>query len=341
MSHSIGVLWAGDPTVALRPLEEIRLRRVLEELTAREVTAEPIVFADEHADEVRARLLGLDGVLVWVNPIVSEGRDRSILNEVLRDVAARGVFVSAHPDVIEKMGTKDVLVSTSHLPWGGDTVQYHSLEQLRDELLPRLRNGPRVIKQLRGNDGNGVWKVEQLEGTDASRVRLQHAFAGTPIEELSFRDATLHFLPYFDDGGSVIDQLYEPRLDEGMIRCYMARDKVAGFGHQFVTALLPLAAGESTPPAPSPRLYYGPDKPEFQHLKQGLESRWIEAMQIELEIEREDLPVIWDGDFLLGPRDDKGQDTYVLCEINVSSVFPIPDEAVTPLVEEAIRSVTA
>ena len=38
------------------------------------------------------------------------------------------------------------------------------------------------------------------------------------------------------------------------------------------------------------------------------------------------------ADFLLGERTPRGADTYVLCEINVSSVFPIPDESVAPLV---------
>jgi len=37
--------------------------------------------------------------------------------------------------------------------------------------------------------------------------------------------------------------------------------------------------------------------------------------------------MIWDADFMLGPQDRDGADTYVLGEINVSSVFPIPDEA--------------
>jgi len=37
--------------------------------------------------------------------------------------------------------------------------------------------------------------------------------------------------------------------------------------------------------------------------------------------------VIWDADFLYGPRTGTGEDSYVLCEINVSSVFGIPDEA--------------
>jgi hypothetical protein len=46
-----------------------------------------------------------------------------------------------------------------------------------------------------------------------------------------------------------------------------------------------------------------------------------------LDIERRSLPIIWDADFLYGPRTASGEDTYVLCEINVSSVFPIPDQA--------------
>ena len=39
------------------------------------------------------------------------------------------------------------------------------------------------------------------------------------------------------------------------------------------------------------------------------------------------LPIIWDADFLYGPRTASGEDTYVLCEINASSCFAIPDQA--------------
>ncbi|MEA2943726.1 MAG: hypothetical protein QOD09_4255, partial [Bradyrhizobium sp.] len=44
-------------------------------------------------------------------------------------------------------------------------------------------------------------------------------------------------------------------------------------------------------------------------------------------IPRRDLPMIWDADFMLGAPATDGTDSYVLGEINVSSVFPIPDEA--------------
>jgi hypothetical protein len=46
-----------------------------------------------------------------------------------------------------------------------------------------------------------------------------------------------------------------------------------------------------------------------------------------LDMARPDLPMIWDSDFMLGSKGADGMDSYVLGEINVSSVFPIPDEA--------------
>jgi len=45
------------------------------------------------------------------------------------------------------------------------------------------------------------------------------------------------------------------------------------------------------------------------------------------DIERDSPPIIWDADFVYGPRDAAGQDSYALCEINVGSVFTIPDDA--------------
>ena len=46
-----------------------------------------------------------------------------------------------------------------------------------------------------------------------------------------------------------------------------------------------------------------------------------------LGIDAASLPIIWDADFLYGPRSASGEDSYVLCEINVSSCFAIPDQA--------------
>ena len=54
-----------------------------------------------------------------------------------------------------------------------------------------------------------------------------------------------------------------------------------------------------------------------------METEWMPQLTRDLGIERNELPIIWDADFLFGP----GEDDFVLCEINVSSVMPIPDQA--------------
>jgi hypothetical protein len=51
--------------------------------------------------------------------------------------------------------------------------------------------------------------------------------------------------------------------------------------------------------------------------------------------------VIWDADFLLGAKDQGGEDTYLLCEINISGVFPIPDESIAPLVAATVERARA
>ena len=75
--------------------------------------------------------LAVDGVLVWVDPI-HQGQTRSVLDAMLRDVASRGPWVSAHPDVILKMGVKEVLHRTKHLGWGTDTHLYRTAAAFRD-----------------------------------------------------------------------------------------------------------------------------------------------------------------------------------------------------------------
>ena len=100
-------------------------------------------------------------------------------------------------------------------------------------------------------------------------------------------------------------------------------------------ALYPASNGEP-PPQPGPRLYHGPDLPQYQDLKAALELRWIEMLRSRVGLPRCRLPLLWDCDFLLGERDASG-DRYVLCEVNVSSVSPFPPSAI-PLMVAAVRS---
>src|ERR1700692_2960302 len=137
--YRIAILWRGDREAqrAATP-QNNRFHRVFEELAAVGIHAEPAVYAEDMAEEVREQLLAVDGVLVWVDPIRG-GKTRSLLDAMLRDVAARGPWVSAHPDVILKMGVKEVLHRTKHLGWGADTHLYRSAQEFRQAFPERLR----------------------------------------------------------------------------------------------------------------------------------------------------------------------------------------------------------
>jgi hypothetical protein len=129
--------------------------------------------------------------------------------------------------------------------------------------------------------------------------------------------------PYFADGGPMIEQPYQARLPEGMIRAYLTHDRVVGFTHQYPRGLM--GPGEDTGPAG--KVFEVASTPTYAALRERLETAWIREMQSILDLDTNALPVIWDADFLYGPRDAEGEDTFVLCEINASSTFAFPEFA--------------
>jgi hypothetical protein len=342
-SSRVALLWRGDREArASATVHNNRYEPIFEALAARGICAEPAIYADDMADEVRTQLLKAAGVLVWVNPI-SDGENRNRLDAMLREVASQGVWVSAHPDIILKMGVKEVLHRTRDLGWGTDTHVYRSAEALQAELPVRLQSdGARVIKRNRGNGGQGTWKIERL-ATDDGIVRVLEARRGSLPEDIPWEDFVARCHEYFLTDGCVIDQRFQSRLPDGMIRCYMGADKVVGFGHQLIKALIPPPAEGPDSPAgqPGPRIMYPASAPKFQRLRRMMELDWTPQMMKVLGIQKAALPIIWDADFLYGPRTAAGEDNYVLCEINVSCVFPIPDQApaeIARLVEARVNS---
>jgi hypothetical protein len=158
-----------------------RLAPIFTALGAVGLAVEPAVYSDAWATEVRDQLLAVDGVLVWVDPVTADG-DRTLLDVILREVASAGVWVGAHPNVIAKMATKEVLYTTRDLGWGTDTHRYATVEEFRDQFPTRLAaDRIRVLKPRRGNGGIGVWKVMLDDARPADRVSAQTAVrAGTP-----------------------------------------------------------------------------------------------------------------------------------------------------------------
>jgi hypothetical protein len=330
-------MWRGDREArdtAVR--ENNRLRPVFDALAELGIAAEPAVYCDAVVDEVRDQLLRHDGVLVWVDPI-GDREDRTTLDAVLRDVSSHGVWVSAHPDVIQRMGTKEVLYRTRSLGWGTDTHLYTSAADFHARFPARLAEGrPRVLKQNRGNGGIGVWKVALVtdvvtaSASDAV-VRVQHAAPRDAVTE----DVTLGTFiarcdPYFAGTGRLIDQEFVERLPEGMIRAYVVRGEAVGFACQQPAVSSP---DQDAPPPdqvlglPSAKTMYDASEPAFEMLRTRLEDEWIPGLQDVVGVDSTELPLLWDADFLYGPKTDSGTDTYVLCEINASCVIPFPHEA--------------
>lgn len=324
----VGLLWRKEWDPSDRA-DECKLSGVFAAFAGLGVRAEPVVFTEEDEPRVRAQLQALDGVLVWVNPI-EQGRDRSTLDTLLRDAAAAGVWVSAHPDVILRMATKEVLVDARHLGWGSDTCVYRTSDEFRNGLAGRLAAiGPLVVKQRRGMGGLGVWRVELASPLT---VRVQHAAAGSEVEELPLDEFFRRCESYFEGDGLMVDQPFQARLAEGMIRAYLTLDHVVGFTHQYPRGLMPPGRGDR----PTSKLFERADAPPYARLRQLLETEWVPALQEIAAVPTEELPVIWDADFLLGPPIEGGLDSYVLCEINASSTFSFPEHAMPAVARAAL-----
>jgi hypothetical protein len=318
-----------------------RLASVFEAFASLGITAESIPYHDEVREAVKRQLLLADAVLVWVNPI-EDGAARGLLDSLLREVASAGIYVSAHPEIINKLGNKTVLYYTRELGWGSDTYFYPTMECLKAELPTRLALGEmRVLKQLRGQSGEGIWQIQSiapLRGESTQPLlRARHAKAGSADEVMpleSFFNRCEGYYAALEGKGGMVDQIYQPRIREGMVRCYLVGGKVEGFGRQEVVALHPPEAtlsGADSSPAPTKRHYHSASMAEFQNLKMLLENEWVPGAQRLLDIKSSELPAIWDCDFFFGPKDSKGTDSYVLCEINVSCVSPFPESAALPL----------
>ena len=225
----VALMWRGDPNARDRPVSyEARLQPVFQALRAAGMEPEGVVWFDDIGDMVRSRLRDFDGVLVWINPL-ADGQDRSRVDEVLRDAATAGVWISAHPDVINKMGTKEVLYRTRHLSWGLDTDLYETPEAFAARFPAALAaGGARVLKPHRGNDGQGILKVVDDGG---GRLRVQRA-SDDGIEMLDLAGLAVRLQPTFANGGRVVDQAFCANAAAGMVRCYMSLGHVVGFAQQ-------------------------------------------------------------------------------------------------------------
>jgi hypothetical protein len=334
-THSAGkpsrlvLMWRGNIHAPDQPTNHLeRFKPLMAALAGAGVEISTHVYFDDGVDTARVRLMQADGVMVWINPL-QDGQDRTKVDALLRDVAASGVWVSAHPDTILRMGTKEVLYLTRELGWGSDTDLYQSFDDFSLRFPVKLAiAGARVLKPLRGNDGQGVLRVE-ASGKD--KVVVQAA-ANDESETLQLPTFIERMRPAFVSSPRLIDQAFQRSVSAGMVRCYMSQDRVVGFSEQSPRR------DEGAFGMKSAKTMHGADATAFQDLRQGMERDWTPGMQQLLDLKTHDLPALWDADFLYRAPEDVAVSRFVLCEINVSSVSPFPEAAVPAIAATVVRA---
>jgi hypothetical protein len=192
-----------------------------------------------------------------------------------------------------------------------------------------------VLKRYRGNGGQGVWKVTLLQNELVSLQQATDRDGSTSQATLAQFIASCE--TYFTGEGRLIDQPFQPRIVEGMVRSYFCADEVIGFARQFAPGNAQGTPNPKTFGLPAAKTMFPPGEAQFAGLRQSLEHEWIPRMMTTLALERSQLPALWDADFLFGPKTADGKDTYVLCEINASCITPFPPEAPAKIADHAAR----
>lgn len=360
----------------LRSLERFtKLVLILNNLD-RGVNATPIAYTDDESTEVEKRLCeNFDGVICWIDPVSTNagGEEETRadwagngdgLDNMLRRVAGKGLHVSAHPDIIEKIGTKRVLFDTRNEPWGlPNTHYYKTKEDLRESLPNSLSSDKcRILKMDRGSGGRGVWRCDIVEDSsghptnnESLAMRIQHAGDDMVENRVSLKILLDRLEERMDKtGGGVVDMPFLPEVNEGIVRCYMLRERCKGILHQ-----LPLSSSDDKPlypnlnvskskryqtrGLPEGKCVHPPDSPEYQQLVKTLENDWVPKLVRAVGLLscneasiRDALPVVWDIDFIcLSTESVESRELdmskanksrkytkYILCEINCSCVFP-------------------
>jgi len=273
------------------------------------------------------------GIIVRNNPGTLSATSQKRCDDMLRDLSDDGLMIMTHPDVSSTLGAKDSLVKIKDLKCGlKDTEVYYTPEDFGEGFRQSIALHPRVIKQNRGSQGEGVWIV-QLEDqsaycsaqgecppvTDDTRIVLMEAWDNhvehhTVGEFLEFCingriDKSGSWTStgqgrYFDGGleaGSmVVDQRFLPRITEGEVRCLFVGSELVEIVHK-----KPKEGGLSATLA-SGAIYtkYSPYDEKFATLVQHLKED-VPRIMASFDMAHRPLPLLWTADYIYGDTDDE------------------------------------
>jgi len=334
-AKSIALVLYGDNNSTRNALTEEKYKALASSLLESGFNVESVLYNDSKADSLEKDLLRFNAVLVWVNPI-EQGFNRNRLDALLVNIAKNGVFVSTHPEIILKIGTKKVLYSTRDMDWSGDIEMYTEYNDFEKRFIASLNNSSiRVLKQYRGDGGKGVFKI-YLDDADKNNVCVIHAPQANEKGILSKDEFHKEFSKYFENNGLLINQPWSEGITNGMVRCYLTGNKVSGFGYQESVALCPYSNDIDSKIRPtSGRFYFTEHCGMFQDLRKIMESKWIPELQEIHSISDESMPLLWDIDLFINDVNTlETKKKYTLCEINVSCVSPFPPSCINHVVDK-------
>jgi len=330
--NSIALLIFGEPGSTRYALTEEKYKNLAAHFIEEGFEVDSVLYHDSVSGELAKELLKYNAILVWVNPIEQPG-DRKILDALLVQLSSQGCFVSAHPRTILKIGTKEILYKVKDTEFGSDVNLYTSFEEFKKHFLKEA-TGIRILKQYRGNGGEGIYKVDATNLKN-NKIIVTHAKSGNEEMPMIIDEFFLQFESYFNNGSMLIDQKWNPNIINGMVRCYLSGSRVTGFGYQEINALYPKINGIHK--KPGQRFYYSEDCGLFKDLKEIMEKIWVFQLQKLTGLSNEELPVIWDADFFINKvNSENAAEKYSLCEINASCVSPFPESSI-PYIVDTVR----
>lgn len=316
-------------------------------LRERGVHVEILCFRPEWINDLNQYCIGnFDAYVSRVNPGNIPGGEAAYF-DFLRGLSETGMLGMSHPDEMITLGAKDVLsklADTSLVPT--DTKAYYDFESFYTSFPTTLSYGTRVLKQNRGSTGEGIWRVQIEESIDfkpGDSLPLDTKLKCTEAVDNHVEYNTLgDFMKFCEqyivgENGMLVDMRFMPRIKEGEIRILLIGDKPI-----FVVHKKPADAEDAFSATLFSGAKYTYDKPED----------WAELMTlfndslpvISDKLGGFDIPLIWTADFMLGDKDEAGNDTYVLGEINCSCVGFTShlDQGIQDVIaEEVIRRVEA
>lgn len=282
------------------------------------------------------------GIIVRINPGTLSASSQKKCDDMLRELSGAGITILSHPDVASSLGAKDSLVKIKNLKCGlEDTEVYYTPDSFCYGFRKTIAFQPRVIKQNRGSQGEGIWICKLKDGAycenygdslvsldtelvlmEAFDNHVEYHTVGDFIEFCingrvgsSCEWTTTSNGKYFEGGikagAMVVDQRFLPRIVEGEVRCLMVGSELVEIVHK-----KPKEGGLSAT-LQSGAIYtkYLPSDPKFEKLVKNFKSD-IPHIMSSFDMSDQPLPLLWTADYIYGESDE---DLFV-GEINCSCV---------------------